>query len=242
MTQKLQAIVIRSNDRKEKDKNILLFSIEQGKVWATLKGVKSPTAKMKIAQNPFCFGEFMLEDGKMGKIVTGFDAIETFHELGDDVDKYFEGTAMLEIVNAIDFSTQIEQAQVFVLLLKCLKSLCFGSVQPLYVLDKFLIELFAIVGSPLNVDKCACCASKVFDKLWIDYKDGSLVCSGCKGWGCEELSTTTLSALKVINNTDLEKLSTVKLAQESENGLLRVLVRNFDARFERKLKMIGILS
>lgn len=242
MTQKIQAIVIRSNDRKEKDKNILLFSIEQGKVWATLKGVKSPTAKMKIAQNPFCFGEFMLEDGKMGKIVTGFDTIETFHEISEDVDKYFEGTAILEIVNAIDFSSQAEQAEVFVLMLKCLKTLCFGQVQPLYVLDKFLIELFAIVGSPLNVDKCSCCASKVFDKLYIDYKDGSLVCSGCKSFGCEELSNTTLSALKIVKVTDLDKLKTVKLAQESENGLLRVLVRNFDARFDKKLKMIGILS
>ena len=214
--QKIQAIVIRSNDRKEKDKNILLFSIEQGKVWATLKGVKSPTAKMKIAQNPFCFGEFMLEDGKMGKIVTGFDAVETFHEISADVDKYFEGTAMLEIVNAIDFSTQTEQAQVFVLLLKCLKTLCFGQTQPLYVLDKFMIELFAIVGSPLNVDKCACCASKVFDKLWIDYKDGSLVCSGCKGWGCEELAATTLSALKVIKNTELENWAQSNLPKKAK--------------------------
>ena len=62
MTQNVKAIVIKSNDRKEKDKNILLFSLEQGKIWATLKGVKSPNAKMKIAQNPFCFGEFILED------------------------------------------------------------------------------------------------------------------------------------------------------------------------------------
>ena len=31
MTEKVQAIVIKSNDKKEKDKSILLFSLEQGK-------------------------------------------------------------------------------------------------------------------------------------------------------------------------------------------------------------------
>ena len=60
MSEKIQAIVVKSTDRKEKDKNILLFSIEKGKIWATLKGVKGNGAKMKIAQNPFCFGEFVL--------------------------------------------------------------------------------------------------------------------------------------------------------------------------------------
>ena len=42
MAEKIQGIVLKSNDRKEKDVNILLFSLEKGKIWATLRGVKSP--------------------------------------------------------------------------------------------------------------------------------------------------------------------------------------------------------
>lgn len=242
MAEKVQAIVIRANDRKEKDKNVLLFSLEKGKVWATLKGVKSPSAKMKIAQNPFCYGEFVLEDGKAGQIVTGFEAIETFHEISEDVDRYFEGTAILEIVNAIEFSSQNEVAKVFVLTLKALKTLCFSKVSSLYVLDKFLIELFAIAGTPLETKRCSSCDTTVFDRMFLDYATGELVCINCKGYASEELEKTTFLALKYLSENDFDRLSTFKFAQGSELGLLRVLVRNFETRFDRKLKLLGILS
>ncbi len=242
MSEKIQAIVIKSTNRKEKDKNVLLFSIEKGKCWATLKGVKGANAKMKIAQNLFCFGEFLLEDGKFGQIVTSFSSIETFHELSEDIDKYFEGTALLEIVNAIEFASVLEQKAVFVLLLQSLKNLCFGKSPTNYVLDKFLLELFKIYGFPLNTQKCSCCNAKAFDKLYIDYQSGELVCVNCKGYASEELSKTTYSALKILSGCEFDKFQTIKLAQGSELGLLKILVRNFEARFEKNLKLVGILS
>jgi len=242
MSEKIQAIVIKSTDRKEKDKNILLFSIEKGKCWATLKGVKGSGAKMKIAQNLFCFGEFLLETGKFGQIVTSFSSIETFHELSEDVDKYFEATALLEIVNNLEFSGQAEQKAVLVLLLQALKTLCFGTCGANYVLDKFLLELFKIYGFPINYEKCSCCKTKAFERAYFDYQNGEIVCVNCKGFFSEELSKITFSALKVLSSCDFEKFSTIRLAQGSELGLLRVLVRNFESRFDKRLKLIGILS
>lgn len=242
MMQKTKAIVIKSNDRKEKDKNILLFSLENGKMWATLKGVKGANAKMKIAQNLFCFGEFVLEDGKFGKIVTGFESIETFYEISEDVDKYFVGTALLEILNAVEVSSESENTHLFVLTLKALKNLCFSEINPLYILDKFLISVFEISGNPFCVEKCNCCGSNAFDKLFVDYTTGEIVCINCKGYACEELSKTTLIALKLLINLDFDDLKTLKLANGSEIGLLRILVRVFETKFDKRLKFVGILS
>lgn len=242
MPQKVKGIVIKSNDRKEKDVNVLLFSLELGKIWVTLRGAKSPNAKMKTAQNPFTFGEFMLEEGKSGMIVTGFESIESFHEIAEDIDKYFEASAVLEAVNGLDFSGEAERANVFVLAVKALKNICFGNVRTNYVLCKFFIELFKIYGCMLNVDKCSACGDKTFERLFINYDVGELVCTACKTALCEELQKTTLLALKVLSNTELERLSSVKLAPSSELALLKVLCKNFDARFSAKLKLLGILS
>ena len=240
--QKIKAIVIKSSDRKEKDKNILLFSLEEGKIWATLKGVKSPNAKMKIAQNPFCFGEYILEEGKAGKIVTSFEAIETFHEISEDVDKYFEGTSILEILNAVEISNEAERVKLFMLAIKALKSLCFDNNQNLCVLNKFLLSLFEILGTPIVTGKCSCCGNKTFDKIYIDYSTGELVCTNCVKFGCEELTKTTYAALKILQQTDFDQLKTLKLAEGSPLGLLRVLVRNFENRYDRNLHLVGILS
>ncbi len=242
MTEKIQAIVIKSTDRKEKDKNILLFSIEKGKCWATLKGVKGSGAKMKIAQNPFCFGEFLLENGKFGQIVTSFSSIETFHELSEDIEKYFEATSLLEIVNVVEFSSMPEQKAVFVLLLQALKTLCFKKVSQNYVLNKFLLELFRIYGFPIEYEKCSCCNARAIERIFFDYRNGEIVCVNCKNFHSEELSKITFSALKILSDCTFDKLSTVHLAEGSELGLLRVLVRNFESRFEKKLKLIGVLS
>lgn len=242
MSEKFQAIVIKSNDRKEKDKNILLFSLEKGKVWATLKGVKGANAKLKIAQNVFCYGEFVVEEGKLGKIVTGFESIETFYELSENVDKYFESMAILEIVNSIEFSNQTEQKNVFVLLLKALKTLCFGNVKPLYVLNKFMLDLFSINGVSLYTEKCSCCGTTAFQKIFIDFNIGEIVCSSCKTFSCQELDKTVYTAIKILSDLSFDKLKTLKLAQDSEDSLLKILVKNFDFRFDKKLKFVGILS
>ncbi len=242
MSNKVQAIVIRSNDKKEKDKNILLFSLEQGKIWATLKGVKNPQAKMKLAQNPFCYGEFVLEDGKTGEVVTGFSVLESFHEISEDIDKYFEASAVLEVVNLLDFTSENETKLAFVLTLRALKTICFGKVKQNYVLNKFLIEFFKINGLSLYSAKCSCCGSTTFEKLYINYNTGEIECVACKGFASEEISKTTYLALKILNNTDFDRLSTIKLSEKSELALLKMLVKNFEARFDKRLKMIGILA
>lgn len=241
MSEKIKGIVIRSNDRKEKDKNILLFSLENGKVWATLKGVKGNGAKMKVAQNLFCFGDFLLEDGKAGKIVTGVDVIESFHELSEDIDKYFEGMAILEVLNAIEIAKE-ERPKLFVLVLKALKSLCFENNSSLYVLDKFLIELFKINGCPLYTNKCSVCGDDKFDRVFIDFSTGEIECISCKALLSEEIAKGIYHALKILNETDFSKLKTIKLAKMVELSLLKLLVKNFESRFDKKLKLMGILS
>lgn len=239
---KIQAIVIKSSDRKEKDKNILLFSIENGKFWATLRGVKGANAKMKLAQSPFCFAEFVLEEGKAGEIVTGLEVIETFHEISEDIDKYFEASSVLEIINTFEFSTEQDRASMFILVIKTLKSICFSKSKPLYALNKFLLEVFKVNGFPLDGTRCSACGSKLIDKLYINYVVGGLECVSCKGIASQEISNVVLSAMKILSNIGFNNLSTLKLAQGSELALLKILVKNFETMFDKRLNLIGILT
>ena len=242
MAEKIQAIVIKSNDRKEKDKSILLFSLEKGKLWATLRGVKDDKAKMKLAKNPFCYGEFVLEEGKAGYVVTGFEAKETFHEISEDIDKFFEASAILEAVYLHSFSSEQEITQIFVLTLKTLMKICFGKLQSLYALDKFLLELFKICGFPLYSDKCTCCQNKIdVKKFYINFPHGDMVCSRCRNFDSFELSPAVYSALKFLSETTFEKIDTLRLSKTSEIELLKVLVKNYSCHFDKEMKLVGIL-
>ncbi len=242
MAEKIKAIVLKSSDKKEKDLSVLLFSLEKGKIWVTLRGVKGANAKMKLAQNQFCFGEFVLEDGKSGKIVTSFECLESFHEIAENIDQYFEASAVLEVVDKLKFSSETERAQVFMLVLRALKAICFENLKNVYALDKFFISLFEILGVPLYGDKCSSCGTKAFERIFVDYSSGGLVCMACKSFSSEEMPKSAYIALKILSNTNFDKLSSVKLAKDSEVLLLKILVKNFETRFDERLKLMGILS
>ena len=242
MAEKIKAIVLKSSDKKEKDLSVLLFSLEKGKIWVTLKGVKGQNAKMKLAQNQFCFGEFVLEEGKSGQIVTSFECLESFHEIPEDIDRYFEASAVLEVVDKLKFSSENERVQIFLLVLRTLKAICFQKLQNTYALDKFFISLFEILGVSIYSEKCSSCGTKAFDRVFMDYSIGELVCIACKGFSSEEVPKSAYIALKILSNTNFDKLSSVKLAKDSEIQLLKILVKNFEMRFDERLKLMGILS
>ena len=95
---KVKAIVIGGINIKEKDKLITIFSLERGKMVVSMKGVRGDKAKLKSAKEIFCFGDFLIEEGKNSSIVTGVDIIDNFYSLTSDVSKYYEGCALLDIV------------------------------------------------------------------------------------------------------------------------------------------------
>ena len=240
MSKTSKAFVIKGYNSKEKDKNILLFSLEEGKIWATLKGVRGDKAKMKYAKEPFCFGEFTIEEGKFSNVVTSVEIIEPFNELAQDVVKYFEGQAVLEIVNSLDMGN--EKYPLFVNLLKTMKILAFHKTVKNACLIKFLIEVFNIYGLKLYGEKCTCCGAQFHDHIYLNYNVGELACGGCKTFQSEELSKAEYLVLKNLTSNDYEKIPTIKFSEEIGEKLLKKLVKNFVFRFEKNLKMIGILS
>lgn len=240
MTKKVKAIVIKSNDIKEKDKNVLLFSIEEGKIWATLKGVRGDKAKMKYAKEPFCFGDFVIEEGKGSNIITSVDIIETFDKLSKDIDKYFEASALLEIVNSLNVAN--EKYELFVSLIKALKSIAFENTSRYLPLLKFMLDVFSAYGVPLYTPKCACCGNEYHDHVFINYNVGELVCQACKSFQTEELSAAQLKVIKLLSENTYDALKTIKIPQETAFLTLKVLAANFYSRFEKNLKFIGIFN
>ena len=77
---KVKAIVIGNTKLKEKDMLINLFTLEKGKMTVTMRGVRGDKAKLKSAKEIFCFGDFIVEEGKTN-IVTAVDIIDNFYEI-----------------------------------------------------------------------------------------------------------------------------------------------------------------
>lgn len=144
MDKKLTAILIKATDVRESDKTVRLFSAEEGRVTATMLGVRKPAAKMKYAAQPFalCVYEVSEKNGK--KIVTGATPLEDLYPLCLDPEKYAAGCVMLEVTD--NAGSSVENARLFVVLLKALKSLLYGNAPSALIVAKFIQKVLSMSG------------------------------------------------------------------------------------------------
>ena len=215
---KSQAIVLSSTDYRDADKKLALFSVEHGLMFATIKGVKKPKAKLASFAQPFCFAEYLLNKNGEFYTVINASSIENFFNLSGDFDKYIIGTAMLEfcrkVVNVNDPSLEL-----FVLLLKSLKQLDMTQANPMVVLIKFLIDGLAIAGYKLKLDKCTKCKSEMVlqDKAAYNFDIGGLLCSKCANVHDALLLTKKeLDTILSINQMQIDNLATLQRFERKE--------------------------
>ncbi len=125
MNKSVTAIVLRSEDYRDFDKKLTLFTQDGEVMRVIIRGVKKNNAKLRFAAQPFAFCNFELSGrNKSSHIVTGAMAIEDLFGVSF-TDKYFEGCIMLE---AAEKACAIQpNRELFVLLLKRLKNLIYDN-------------------------------------------------------------------------------------------------------------------
>ena len=144
MDKKLTAILIKATDVRESDKTVRLFSAEEGRVTATMRGVRKPTAKMKYAAQPFALCVYEVNEKNGKNIVTGATPVEDLYPLCLDPEKYAAACVMLEVTDNANLS--VENAKLFVTLLKALKTLLYGKVASAVVVTKFIQKVLSMSG------------------------------------------------------------------------------------------------
>ena len=230
-----KAIVLGGVNVKEKDKIVKLFTLENGIISVSMKGVRGDKAKLKYAKELFCFGQYLLEPGKAGYVVTSVDVIDSFFGLSQDIEKYYEACAILDIVAKICVQPN---PQLFLETIKALKTLCYDDVEKYYVIDKFLISTFESMGYNFIADKCSSCKATLVNRF-LNLEVGELVCTSCKSSTSLPVTNTCYSAIKILSNTDYEKLGTVKLGGNGHIEAFNLLCKNFEWRTD--LKVLKIL-
>lgn len=229
---KVKAIVVGGTNVKEKDRLLTLFTLEKGKMTVSMKGVRGDKAKLKSAKDTFTFGDFIIEEGKFSNIVTSVDVVDNFYALTKDIEKYYEGCAILDIVSKV--STEEPNPFLFIELLKALKTLCYEDVKKYYVFDKFLLDVLNGMGYRFLSENCSSCGAKLEIK-YLNLQIGELVCPLCRNSFSEQISNACYSAMKILENTDYEKLSTIKLGGMGEVQAYHLLSKNFEYRTGYKI-------
>lgn len=234
----VHGIVLGGVTYKEKDKILNVYSLEKGLISCKLVGALGANAKLKSVKEPFCFAELHLVNKSADFCtVTSANIIDSFFPIIENIDNYFYGCAILEIIKKVGVG-QPNQL-LFLETLKALKAIAYDNVFAKVVLSKFLISIFEALGYALSLDKCACCGENFFGKRYFNSASGEIVCFSCKMANAEEISQLTHATLRLIAKTDYENLKNLKLKKEGLNSAFSLLVENFELRFEASLSSLN---
>lgn len=223
---KVKAIVLRAANVKDKDKFLQLYSLEQGRMTVSMRGVRGDKAKLKSAKEIFCFGEFVVETTKNSNIVTAVSIIDNFYDLSKNIEKYYEACAILDIVDKV---AKEPDPRLFITIVKALETLCYDNVKKFYVIDKFLLDIFSAMGCSFITEKCSSCGSTLASR-YLNLDIGELVCPACKTAACVAISDACYSVLRILSSTPYNKLATLKFGGMGEMQAFNLLSKNYEWR------------
>lgn len=137
-------IILRSVDYKEKDK-LLTVATQEGIITVLARGVRSASSKLKAFTAVLTFGEFCVQEGKAGKILTMVECEESFYNCWTDPQKY---TAALMCLEAYEkcFGSEEDSAKPFVLLLKALNEINYNATHPSAAALWFMLKVSSLMG------------------------------------------------------------------------------------------------
>lgn len=230
---KIKAIVLGNQNYKEKDMLVTLFSLEEGIITVTFKGVKSPNAKLKSAKELFSFGDFIYSKGKFNVVISA-EIINSFYNITKNLSSYYGACNIIKIIKTV-LPLGENSPALFVNTLKALNLLDESVVSSQMIVSKFLISVFEGFGYQFNLNKCSNCACDFLNHRFMNLRYGDITCFNCRVGEVEEISPATYQGLRMLSNTDYNNLHTLKLSSNILQGVYDLLCKNFQFRFSQTL-------
>ncbi len=237
---KVKAIVLKSLDYKEKDKLLNLFSLENGKITAALKGVKSPKAKLKFAGEPLNLVEYTLVNRNGKLTVTGATLISSFFSIATNYSSFTCACVMQEILNKI-LNEGEDNSEIFVLILKIFKLMQEEQEKSLLILLKFYLELLKILGFAIKFDSCLNCGKTFLNDAYFSFDNGSFVCEKCKNFYDVLVPENDFNCFTRLNEASIESCTFINL-KGRELFLLNILNKNLEMRCFTKIKSFAQIN
>lgn len=207
-----KGIVTRSNDYRDNDRIINLFTSEGEIITAAIFGSKSTKDQKAVASQIFTYGEYVIESKYNKNTMSSCSVIETYRPITRDYARYTTGCMMVSSINTA-MSESESNPEVFLLLQHCLTYLAYSELHQDDLLIYFLLNLMRFIGFCPSITECACCGTDITmqSKARFDYEQGGAICTECAAQSkVSHLSALSLEAMRrmlLLDFDDMKKLT-----------------------------------
>lgn len=227
MLEKMEGIVIKTQDYGETHKIVTIFSGKAGKVSAIAKGAKKPKSRMAAVTQPFIIGEFFIYMNSGLSTIQQGEINNSLRSIREDIIKTAYAAYIVELTDKL-LDAQLPDAYLYKQLYQTLNWIAEQEDAAVPIM-MYELKLFAKGGFAPVVDKCVNCGSQNAP-FSFSIAEGGLLCKSCRQIDPESITLPgkVSTLLHIFASVELERVGTISVKPENKKLLRQVIDAYYD--------------
>ena len=210
MTEKIEGIILTSQDYSETSRIINVITKKYGVIGMIAKGARSMKSPMRSSTDKLTYGMFTIyyKENKLST-VSSIDVIDPFKNIRKDIEKISYASYLLDLTGQV--IKQNPHAAIYDLLIASLSKIEEG-FDPMVIMNILELKYLDDLGVMPVLDSCSKCGRK--DHIvTVSSSLGGYVCSNC--YTNEKMvSEKTIKLLRMFHYVDISKIEKIEIAKE----------------------------
>lgn len=175
----IKGLVLKTIQRTDSDRLVVLFTVERGKITVCAKGSRSAKSKILTCIEPFSYSEFVLYEKDGFFWIKEAVLIENFYAIREDITKLALASYICDVLD-ITVYENMQEDELLRLGLNSLYAIS-SNLRPLYMVKSvFEMRAAMLLGFAPSVERCAVCNKSKVTELFFSLHDGEVICSSCR--------------------------------------------------------------
>ncbi|GAA0443129.1 DNA repair protein RecO [Lentibacillus halophilus] len=228
MLEKMQGIVIKTQDYGETHKIVTLFSNKWGKIAAIARGAKKPKSRMAAVTQPFINGEFFIYVNSGLSTIQQGEVLDSNRWIREDIIKTAYASYVAELTDKLTDS-RLPDLNLYNQLQGTLNWI--GEQDDMDVpIMMYELKLFARAGITPVLDKCVLCGEET-GPFAFSIAEGGFLCEQCQYNDRQTfpLSLKQTQLLRLFAGVELERVGTISVKDENKQWLRKLIDAYYDA-------------
>ncbi|SER70258.1 DNA repair protein RecO [Salipaludibacillus aurantiacus] len=235
MLQKIEGIIIRTNDYGETNKILTVYSRENGKTALMARGAKRPKSRFASVSQLFVYGTFIYQKSKGIGTLNQADIIDSFRDVRSDLMVTAYGAVMVELIDRLT-EDQDKNPYLFELLYQLLHHLNEGDDGEI-LLRILETKMLTYSGSTPTLHECANCGNTDLPFMF-SLRFGGALCTQCLANDDYHLkvSPAVMKLLRLFQQINPARIGQISVKEETKKQLKEVLELYYQEYVGIKLK------
>ncbi|MDQ0150114.1 DNA repair protein RecO (recombination protein O) [Eubacterium multiforme] len=238
---KTNGVVIKTQDYKENDKLVWMYTEKLGKVTAIARGAKRNKSKLFAITLPLCYGDYMIFKGKNLSNLQEGKIISSFQGLMSNLDKLTYSSYLCELID-IALMEGESNRWLYKEFITTLYLLDTDAIDYELLIRSFELKLLKATGYGIVLDHCVSCKKKINVSNYISLSNFGGVCEECNKVQGLHISKGAYNALKFLINTNSDKIFRLNLSKDIKKEIERVTTFIISSNYSKKPKSLEMLS